>query len=743
MTYLPIRTLLASTIAALAVSAHAVDIIEVPAGDSHTVDQGHPINRYHVLGGTLNVGQGAQTERILGRNGAQLNMSGATVNTVGIAGISLFDSNAVIDGSTITATADPARPGDSAAGITLQDSNASVSNSRVSGSGQGINAAGSTVLDLSNSQVDGRALANGSGPLAGGVGLVATGATVRIRENSVISGDENGVVLFTSSLFPGKPATTLSLDGSAIVGRNGSAIRVIRAPGADETVQIDISNGSTLSGGNGVIIEVVEGGRANAVVNDSQLTGNIVVDEDSTLDLKLTNHASLTGTLDNVTSLVLEDASSWVVTGDSTVGSLSLDTGTVDLRGNAPGAAYNHLQVGELSGSGTFMLRADLTGQQGDFLDVSGKASGDHQLLVQSTGTDPNSAVAAHQVVHTGQGSTSQFGLIGGQVDFGTFAYELEQRGDDWFLVRKGNTTTPGTRSVTGLFSAAPTVWYGESSTLRGRMGELRNGQQSGGGWMRSYANKYQVAAGAGAAYDQVQQGVAFGADAPLPSRDGQWLVGLMGGYSRSQLDLSGGTTGQVDSYHIGAYSTWLADDGLYIDALIKANRFQNSSDVRMSDGRKAKGEYNNHGIGASVEVGKHFKLDDGWFVEPYAQGSTLWVDGASYSLDNGMRASTRNADSLLAKAGSHVGRTFALRDGGFVQPYVKAAYAHEFARDNQVRVNDTRFANDLSGSRIELGAGVNAQLTDVLQVQAGFDYMKGERIEQPWGVNLGVRYNW
>lgn len=525
MTYLPIRTLLASTIAALAVSAHAVDIIEVPAGDSHTVDQGHPINRYHVLGGTLNVGQGAQTERILGRNGAQLNMSGATVNTVGIAGISLFDSNAVIDGSTITATADPARPGDSAAGITLQGSNARVSNSRVSGSGQGINAAGSSVLDLSNSQVDGRALANGSGPLAGGVGVVATGATVRIRENSVISGDDNGVVLFTSSLFPGRPATTLSLDGSAIVGRNGSAIRVIRAPGADETVQIDISNGSTLSGGNGVIIEVVEGGRANAVVNDSQLSGNIVVDEDSTLDLKLTNHASLTGRLDNVTSLVLEDASSWVVTGDSTVGRLSLDTGTVDLRGNAPGAAYNHLQVGELSGSGTFMLRADLTGQQGDFLDVSGKASGDHQLLVQSTGTDPNSAVAAHQVVHTGQGSTSQFGLIGGQVDFGTFAYELEQRGDDWFLVRKGNTTTPGTRSVTGLFSAAPTVWYGESSTLRGRMGELRNGQQSGGGWMRSYANKYQVAAGAGAAYDQVQQGIAFGADAPLPSAmaNGWW----------------------------------------------------------------------------------------------------------------------------------------------------------------------------------------------------------------------------
>ncbi|BBH44390.1 autotransporter outer membrane beta-barrel domain-containing protein [Pseudomonas sp. KU43P] len=414
----------------------------------------------------------------------------------------------------------------------------------------------------------------------------------------------------------------------------------------------------------------------------------------------------------------------------------------MNLRGTEGSTGFSRLQLGELSGNGTFMLGTDLASQQGDFLDVTGKASGNHQLLVANTGTDPSTDVAAHQVVHTGEGSTSQFGLIGGQVDFGTFAYELEQRGDDWFLVRKGNTTTPGARSVTGLFSAAPTVWYGESTTLRGRMGELRNGQEQGGGWLRSYGNKYKVAAGAGAAYDQVQQGIAFGADAPMPSGNGQWLVGVMGGYSRSDLDLSGGTTGKVDSFYLGAYTTWLADDGLYIDALIKANRFQNKSDVRMSDGRKAKGDYSNNGIGASVEVGKHIKLDDQWFVEPFAQASVLWVDGASYSLDNGMRASSHSADSMLGKVGTHVGRTFPLRDGGFVQPYVKVAAAHEFARNNQVKVNGNTFDNDLSGSRMELGAGVAAQVTDTVQINAGFDYMKGNNIEQPWGVNLGVRYN-
>ncbi|MEB0239045.1 autotransporter outer membrane beta-barrel domain-containing protein, partial [Pseudomonas sp. 5S3] len=85
-----------------------------------------------------------------------------------------------------------------------------------------------------------------------------------------------------------------------------------------------------------------------------------------------------------------------------------------------------------------------------------------------------------------------------------------------------------------------------------------------------------------------------------------------------------------------------------------------------------------------------------------------------------------------------HAGRKFALTDGGFVQPYVKVAAAREFLSSNQVSINGNRFTNDLSGSRAELGAGIAAQLTDVLQVHADFDYMKGNNIEQPWGMNVG-----
>jgi outer membrane autotransporter protein len=49
-------------------------------------------------------------------------------------------------------------------------------------------------------------------------------------------------------------------------------------------------------------------------------------------------------------------------------------------------------------------------------------------------------------------------------------------------------------------------------------------------------------------------------------------------------------------------------------------------------------------------------------------------------------------------------GRNFNLGEGKVVQPYVRAAYVHEFAKNNEVKVNDNVFNNDLSGARGELG---------------------------------------
>jgi outer membrane autotransporter protein len=59
------------------------------------------------------------------------------------------------------------------------------------------------------------------------------------------------------------------------------------------------------------------------------------------------------------------------------------------------------------------------------------------------------------------------------------------------------------------------------------------------------------------------------------------------------------------------------------------------------------------------------------------------------------------------------------------------------------VKVNQNRFSNDLSGSRLELGAGLSVAVAERLQTHVDLDHSRGEHVDQPWGVNLGVHYSW
>jgi len=221
-------------------------------------------------------------------------------------------------------------------------------------------------------------------------------------------------------------------------------------------------------------------------------------------------------------------------------------------------------------------------------------------------------------------------------------------------------------------------------------------------------------------------------------------LLGVMAGHSTSDLDLSRGTSGKVQSYYAGLYATWLDEEsGYYLDGVVKANRLNNDAKVGLSDGKQTKGNYSTNALGASVEVGRHIKLDDDFFVEPFAQASVVTVQGKSYRLDNGLKAKNDHTDSVLGKLGVTVGRDFVLDDGSVLQPYLRAGVAHEFVKNNKVMVNNQTFDNNLSGSRIEVGAGFSVSLSQNLQVHADFDYGQGKHVDQPWGANVGVRYNW
>lgn len=769
-------------------------------GSSATVNSGDPIESWTLLNGaTLDVN--AQTSSVSVQSGSTLNLNAdSSVLSRGSA-VSLNQGDAKIAGARIESTG--------GFGLVLTTdfagtpgTTANVVNSTIIGSGRGVSAS-TGELSLSNAIVQGNDAGGAGSFLGGGVGVALFNSSATITNGSRVTGGQNGILISPDSVTPNLPSSVL-IDNATIAGATGSAIIVGSFDDAlPSTATITIQNGSSLSGGNGVILETANNSTATFIVDSSSLTGDVLVNAGSTGALTLQNSAALAGNVTNVgnlevngrssvtgnisqidtfsvetgssvsgnvsdvqrlnlsggsqlsgnllrvQSLSLED-SIWTTSDGQGVSNLTMNAGTVNVGANA--GTFQTLNLSTLSGNGRFIMDTDLASQQGDQINVSGVATGSYDLQIRNTGVDPVKGGPDQQVVHTGTGSTAGFAVIGGQVDFGTFAYELEQRGNgegtDWYLVQKFDDEgepipTPGTRSVIGLFSAAPTVWYGELTSLRSRMGELRYGKTEGGVWSRAYGNKYNLSAAGGTAYQQNQQGISFGVDAPLPVTEGQWLVGILAGYSRSDLNIAAGTSGQVDSYYLGAYTTWLSDSGYYIDAIIKANRFKNTSDVRMSDGGKSEGNYNTSGLGMSVEAGKHIKLQDDWFVEPFVQASTLWVKGQDYSLDNGMEARSNNADSFLGKVGTTVGRNYPLDKGGYVQPYVKIAMAHEFAKTNRIKVNDNTFSNDLSGSRGELGAGIAAQLTDVLQLHADVEYSNGQNIEQPWGMNVGLRYSW
>lgn len=529
------------------------------------------------------------------------------------------------------------------------------------------------------------------------------------------------------------------LDGTLVQGQTGPAILVDDLGLAPILANIAVNNGSTLIGGNGRILEVAGTSTANMTVDNSHLVGDVAASEGATANITLQNQATLTGRLDNVSQLTVNSDARWVMVGDGSVANLALDGGGVQF-GN-PGEFFK-LRVGNLSGEGGAFYMHTNFGQV-DTLTVTGTATGNHDVHIEPSGFEPVAA-ASLPVIHIADGD-ARFSLVGGPVELGAFSYDLIKQGNnDWFLNTESRVISPGTQSILALFNTAPTVWYGELTTLRSRMGEVRMDGGKAGGWIRAYGNKFDVSSGSGVDYQQTQQGLSFGADAPLPAGDGQWLVGLLGGYSKSDLNLSRGSSGTVDSYYVGAYTTWLDEpSGYYFDGVLKFNHFQNESDVHLSDGSKTKGSYNNNGVGASLEFGRHIKLADDYFVEPYTQLSGVVIQGQRYDLDNGLAADGDRTRSLLGKLGATAGRNFNLGEGKVIQPYVRAAYVHEFAKNNQVEVNSNVFNNDLSGSRGELGAGIAMTLTDKVSLHTDVDYSNGDKIEQPWGFNVGARYSW
>ena len=727
------------------VAVPASALVQLDA-ETRSISTADPLDNYQLINGSVLNAQGATTLDIQARD-SNVNFNGGAIAATTTAGaLTLVNAEATVRNAAISNTLGGGMTLARVASTTT-GSTASVLDSTVSGATYGAQVNAYGVLTLQNTTLTGTAANSTAARLFGGT-LNATGGS--------ISGGGDGVLMLREgSLNPVAPQ--LNLNGTHVEGRSGAAIRVTSVSGA----QITLDNGSTLTGGNGLVLDVSGTGTTTFQVSRSNLVGNIQVaaesgavlgfdqaslvgdvlaSEGGNVSVALNNRSQLTGQLNNVRQVDIGTGSNWTMTGDNTLGNLAMNGGRVTFGGND---AFYRLNVENLSGNGEFYMASNFANGNTDFINVTGNASGNHGLMIGTSGTDPAS-VQSLKVVQMGAGD-AQFRLLnnGQQVDLGAYSYKLVQKDDqDWYLDQETRTISPMTRTVMALFNTPITIAYGEMTSLRSRMGELRYSQgKSAGVWMRAYGNQHNIAdASSGVGYEQNQRGLTFGADAKLG--ESNWTLGLLAGHSRSDLNLSYGSSGKIDSYYVGGYATWMdQESGYYVDSVLKYNRYQNNAKVGLSDGTRTKGDYDTHGVSASVEAGKHIKLNDGYFIEPFAQVATAAVAGKDFTLDNGFNANGDVSRSLLGKVGTTVGKTIVLGTDSMIQPYVKAAFAHEFAQRNQVQVNNNVFNNDLSGSRAELGAGVAWTVAKDFQVYSEAGYMNGKNIEMPYSFSLGASY--
>jgi outer membrane autotransporter protein len=706
---------------------------EIPVdGTTETVDSSTPVNSYAVRNnGTLNIIDGGVVQSAFLTDSKLVMQRGTVIHLLNIR-----NSNADIRESTLLSDSDFAlRISPEAETNGQRGPETVITSSTISGVGGGVNLGVAGTLKLNSTRVDG---ADSNATAGFGVRVVAADLTVADR--SYVRGDTHGLVVTygsSSNSSLGFGNSNVTIDNSTIEGGSAAAITVGHGGVSmgDVVVDIGIQNNSTLLAGNGNLLELTDRSTARLNVDNSRLDGNLIAEESSTLNVVLQNNAQLTGNIVNSDSLAIKSAAAWTLAADNQVNTLDIRGGHISFGEGA----FKTLTTQSLAGHGTFAMRIDLNKGEGDLLKVEGQATGDHRLNVRNTGAEVVSADAEPLLLVDTGGGDAQFSLMGRRADLGVYSYSLEQMGDDWFIVGSGKTISPSTQSVLALFNAAPGIWNSELSTLRSRMGEVR-GKQQADSWIRAYGSRFNASTGDGVDYRNNQSGLSFGADVPLPVSIGQLNLGLMAGYSKNSLELDQGASGKIASYYLGGYATWLLEDGYYLDGVLKLNRFRNESKVAMSDGANTKGSYNSSGVGGSLEFGRHIRFGEDYFVEPYAQLTSVWVRGDRYALDNGMQASNKRTQSVVGKLGTSLGRSITLQSGGVLQPYVRVAAAQEFSRNNQVKVNTSRFDNDLSGSRAELGAGVSVKLSERLQLHADFDYMKGKRLEQPWGANVGLK---
>ena len=434
---------------------------------------------------------------------------------------------------------------------------------------------------------------------------------------------------------------------------------------------------------------------------------------------------------------------------DSELSSLKMAAGaTVDY--TKEGSNLN-LYAHDISGNGTFVMKTDIVGGNGDLL-ITDTSDGDHKIKVIDQGSAPTTGDEDPlKLVKTGDGN-AEFTLTGKDnlVDIGAWQYGLRralENENHWELFATKKPSPPASAAV-NTFMGGYLLAYAETQTLMQRLGDLRDTDYDNGYWFRFHGGRMESNSRSFVRdFDMKYGGAQVGYDRKIKnSWKGDTYVGGYFGYSKGDLDysiLDGGTggSGSVDSRTLGLYGTYIADDGFYVDAVLKYMWMKNDFDVLDSDGGHVTGDgLSTGGVGLSLELGKRFRFTknergENWYIKPQAQLSYTHQNGGYFNASNGLRIGVDKFNSLLGRLGMLAGYETAKTN-----VYVKVSYVKEFDGDVNIIANNVSIPESFGDSWWEYGLGFTAKLNDRNSIYMSLERSSGGKFTEPWKVYAGWR---
>lgn len=329
---------------------------------------------------------------------------------------------------------------------------------------------------------------------------------------------------------------------------------------------------------------------------------------------------------------------------------------------------------------------------------------------------------------------------FGGVLDKGLFIYdlvtELDENGQP--EVRLVSAPDEEVFEFPSFISAAQQIWYETSGVWLDRQADLRAyvldpalsrgpggtpADVTPGVWGKmigSWSTRDESVTHVGRAgtyqydtgYSQDTYGFVAGADFGKSSGEQTWILGVLGGYLSSSVDMEKSLNGgSFTGGTVGAYATYL-NGGFFVDALFKADilTFDYDAIGLYLDTNKQSSDVNS--LGFTIDTGYRFNWTETLFVEPVATLSYVQTNIDDFWLPPSASVDFHDGESLRASVGARVGGRVHETENYVFEGSVTGRFWYEFKGDNYATFTSPGIevvANDsLEGAFGEVGAALN-----------------------------------